>query len=81
MYYDFNNQMFNPTYVNPNYYHQMQAQIEAQRYEAQQNKEVMDAVKAVRDLCKAVKKMDMQHQQQAFNLCLGEIALECGWQC
>lgn len=75
----FCNQMFNPNYVNPDYYHQIYVEIEAQRYIDNQNREVMNAVKAFRDLCESVKKLDSQHQQQAFLLCLGEAAKEFGW--
>lgn len=35
---------------------------------------------AVSDLCKAVKKMDEQHQQEAFLACLTVIAKEFDWQ-
>jgi len=75
----FDNRMFNPTYVNPDYYRQMQAHIEAQRYEAEQNREIAKAVKAMHDLCEAAKKIDAQHQEQAFLACLGVIALENKW--
>ena len=40
----------------------------------------MKAVKAMHDLCEAVKKMDAEHQQQAAALCLAEVAREFGWQ-
>ena len=75
----FNSQMFNPIYVNPNYYYQMQSLIESQRYAAEQDQEVEKAVKAFHDLCVAVKKMDEKHQQQAFYLCLAEMANQSGW--
>lgn len=75
----FNNQMFNPAYVNPTYYYQVQAQIEMLRREAEQNREIVSAVHAVQDLCKAIRNMDAQHQQQAFYLCLSKMAEEFGW--
>ena len=73
----FNDKMFNPQYVNPGYYNQMQAQIAQYRF--QQDIEVAKTVKAVRDMCESVKKMDEQHQQEAFMACLGVIAKEFGW--
>lgn len=47
----FYNQMFNPQYVNLQYYRQ----IEQMQYQAKQNEEVSKAVKAIHDLCEAVK--------------------------
>ena len=66
---NFYNQMFNPQYVNLEYYRQ----IEQWQYEAKQNEEIAKAVKATRDLCEAVKELDDQHQQIAFAACLAEI--------
>ena len=74
----FNQQMFNPTTVNPQYYQSVRNQILA--YEANQDLEVAKAVKAVRDLCEAVKKMDEAHQKEAFFLCLGQMAADMNWQ-
>ena len=71
----FNNMMFNPQYVNPDYYNQMR-QFE---YNQTQNKKVGDAIKAMHDLCGAVKDMDQEHQQQAFLGCLGVMAEELNW--
>ena len=68
--------MFNPQYVNPEYYHQM---LQQQRYEAEQNKKVVDAVKAMHDLCEAVRGMDNAHQKIAFSACLAEMGREFGW--
>ena len=74
----FYNQMFNPTYVNPGFYQSIPAQA-MWKYQQDQNAEVQKAVKATRDLCEAVNKLDVQHQQQAFYACLGIIAAELGW--
>lgn len=71
----FYDQMFNPQYVNLEYYHQ----IEQQQYEANQDKEIIKAVKAIHDLCEAVKQLDNQHQQIAFSACLAEMAKEFNW--
>lgn len=73
----FNNQFFNPQYVNPSYYSQNQEQI--LKYQQEQSKEVANVVKAVHDLCEASKKLDPQHQQQAFYLALAEMSKEFGW--
>lgn len=71
----FNNMMFNPRYVNADYYNQMR-QFE---YNQNQDKKVRDAIKAMHDLCDAVKDMDQNHQQQAFLGCLGVMAEEFRW--
>lgn len=76
----FDNLMFNPIYVNPDYYRQMQNQIEAQRYEAEQNREIVNAVKAMHDLCEAAKKIDASHQEKAFFACLAEFARSNNWE-
>jgi len=73
----FYNQFFNPQYVNPDYYRQNQEQI--MHYQQEQSKEVCNVVKAVHDLCEAYKKLDPQHQQQAFALALNEMAREFAW--
>ena len=74
---NFYDQMFNEKYVNPQNYYNMKAMVE--KYNQEQNTEVTNAVKAIHDLCEAIKKMDMQHQQEAFGLCLAEMAKEFGW--
>lgn len=67
--------MFNPQYVNLQYY----KQIENMQYQVKQNKEVINAVKAIHDLCEAVKQLDDHHQQIAFSACLAEMAKEFNW--
>ena len=67
--------MFNPQYVNLEYYRR----VEQMQYQAKQNEEVANAVKAIHDLCEAVKKLDDQHQQIAFSACLAEMAKELDW--
>lgn len=71
----FYDRFYNPTYVNACNYAQNQRNI----YQFTQNVEVMKAANAARDLCRAVKNMDEQHQQQAFLACLGVMAEEYGW--
>lgn len=71
----FYNTMFNPQYVNPDYY-KSQRQMQ---YTYEQDKKVADAVKAIHDLCEAIKGMDQFHQQQAVQACLAQMVLEFGW--
>ncbi len=73
----FNDRMFNPQYVNPTYY--SQAQIQIAQYSFEQNTEQAKALKAFRDMCEAVKKLDDRHQQELFMACLGVMAKEFGW--
>ena len=75
-YYD---HMFNPQWVNENYYNSIKTQAEKQQYYYEQNREVGNATKAMRDLCEAVKKLDESHQQDAFWGCLMVLAEEFGW--
>lgn len=72
----FQTKMFNPQYVNPDYFHLMMQQ---QNYEAEQNKKVADAVKAMHDLCEAIRGMDYAHQQTAFRACLIELGRANNW--
>lgn len=80
----FNSQFFNQEYVNPTYYrqtcvnHHFQEQVQRD-YEEKQMKEIANAAKAMRDLCRAVKKIDSRYQQQAFIECLTVCAEEWGW--
>ena len=71
----FNDRFCNPQYVNQYYYLQQQEYIRQMK----QDLEVQKAAKAARDLCRAVKNMDEQHQQQAFLACLCVMAEEYGW--
>ena len=71
----FNNMMFNPQYVNANYYNQIR-QFE---YNQNQDKKVRDAIKAMHDLCRCSKRYGPGHQQQAFLGCLGVMAEELNW--
>ena len=50
------------------------------KYNRNQDIEILKAVKAVHDLCEAVKKMDTAHQQTAFLACLQQMAIEMNWQ-
>lgn len=73
----FYNQFFNQQYVTPNYYFQNQALIA--QYQQEQSNEVQNVAKAVHDLCRAYKKLDQNHQEQAFFLALAVMAQEHGW--
>ena len=57
----FNEQMFNPNTVNQQYYDSVKAQIE--QYNRNQDKEILNAVKAIHDLHDAVKKLG-QHRTE-----------------
>lgn len=48
----FNDKMFNPNYVNPEYYN---ATMKEMKYSFNQDKKVIDLVRAMHDLCEAVK--------------------------
>ena len=54
----FYDQMFNPAYVNKNFYQSIPPQAMWQ-YQQSQNAEVQKAVKATHDLCEAANKMDI----------------------
>ena len=73
----FYNQFLNPEYISQEYYRQNMTEI--QRYQLEQDKEVANVVKAVRDLCTANKKLDQPHQRQAFYMALDVMANEFGW--
>lgn len=73
----FNQMMFNPQYVNQSYYNQIQTQIAQRNF--QQKQEVANAMKAMKDLCEAVKNLDEPYQQEAFWGCLWVMAVEFGW--
>lgn len=73
---NFYNQMFNPQYVNQENYFRM---LQQQQYEFEQNTEIAKAVKALHDLCVAMKNIDENHQQAAFNACLAEFAIQLNW--
>lgn len=74
----FYDQMFNPAYVNQNFYQSIPPQTMWQ-YQQNQSAEVVKAMKATHDLCEAVNKLDAEHQQQAFYACLAVIAEELRW--
>ncbi len=74
----FYDQMFNPAYVNKNFYQSIPPQAMWQ-YQQNQSAEVVKAMKATHDLCEAVNKLDAEHQQQAFYACLMVLASELGW--
>lgn len=70
-------QIFNPQYVNKQTYDRIQSQI--RQYNIEQNKEVYNAVKAIKDYLEAMNKLDFQHQEIANNLCIIEIAKYLNW--
>lgn len=74
----FYDQMFNPAYVNQNFYQSIPPQAMWQ-YQQNQNAEVQKAMKATQDLYDAVSKLDSAHQEQALYGCLAVLALKLGW--
>lgn len=56
----FSERVFNPQYINPIYYNEVQSQIA--QYNFQQDQKVIKSVHAVHDLCETIKQMDGQHQ-------------------
>ncbi len=71
----FETQMFNPTYVNESYYRQQQVK----NYMADQDERVAKVVHSFNDMLDQVNGMDREHQQQAFLLCLAQMAIKYGW--
>lgn len=70
------NQIFNPQFVDPNYYSQASQQ---NRYECEQNIEIAKAVKALHDLCEALKRIDPAHQEAASYACWTEMMNQLGF--
>ena len=75
---NFNEWLYNPNYINPQAYHDQQIRI-TQEYERDQQKEILNAHKALNDFLDAVQKVDNQHQEQLFMVCFGEIARRNQW--
>lgn len=67
MYQNYPYGIFNHQYLNT-----YQEQQELKR-KWEQNKNIMDMVKAISDYCEAARKVDPDFQQLAFNACLAEI--------
>lgn len=59
-------------------YYNQQMWAQYTDYQANQEKEVLKATKAYRDLCQAAKKLDRQHQQAAAVACLAVFLEELG---
>ena len=70
--------IYNPNYVNPDYLRQ----LDAQNNHWQQQKKIVDMVKAISDYCNAARDLEPMYQQQAMEACLAEISLqaEMDWQ-
>lgn len=73
---NFNDKMFNPLYDNSEY---NDTTMKSKEHSLEQEKKVADAVKAIHDLCEAVKGMDSEHQKIAFSACFSEMAKEMKW--
>ena len=71
--------IYNPTYVNPAYLQQLEAQrqqAEARRKHWEQQKKIADMVKAISDYFEAARDIEPEYQQEAMNACLAEIAVQ-----
>ena len=69
--------IYNPTYVNPDYLQQLETQrqqMEAKRKYFEQQKKIGDMVKAISDYCSAARDIEPEYQQEAIAACLVEIA-------
>lgn len=64
-------QIFNQQYVNPDYLQQLQLQ-----HHAEQQAEIIKAVKALHDYFDAARKIEPAYQQQAFLACASAILEE-----
>lgn len=73
----FENTMFNPQFVNSDYYRCQAAAI--QNYQKNQSEHVAKAVHAFADMMNEIDQMDSQHQEQTFMLCLEEMATRRRW--
>ena len=58
-------QMFNPQYVNEEYVRQ----LNYQKFQHEQQKEIANAVKAIHDYCDAARKITPDFQSEAFYQC------------
>ena len=65
-------QLFNPEYVNEEYIRQLQQQ----QHDAEQQKEILNVVKAIHDYFNAARKISPDYQQIAFNACIATIVKE-----
>lgn len=74
---NFNNQVFNPQFMNEQYYQSVKAQIDM--YNQQQDESVYKTVKAFHDFIEASNKLDPTHQEIAAYGCLAELAKMNGW--
>ena len=62
-------QLFNPQYVNEEYFRQMQWQ----QRDVEQRQEIMKAVKAIHEYCEAMRKIDPEYQQLGLNACIAAV--------
>ena len=67
-------QIFNQQYVNQSYLQQLQIQ----QYHAEQQKEIVKAVKALHDYCDAARKIAPEYQELALQKCIEAVVMEMG---
>ncbi len=65
-------QLFNPQYANQAYLQQLQRQ----QYDAEQRREILNAVKAIHDYFDAARKITPEYQQVAFDECIMAVMTE-----
>lgn len=73
----FANWAYNPQYINQQNYLQYQEQIRP--YEQQQNYEVLNTARKLKEYIDAAKKVDINHCAELFAVCLAVIAEEMNW--
>lgn len=75
---NYNEWVYNPNYINLQAYRSQQNRI-MQEYECNQHKEIYNAHKALSDFLDAIQKVDINHQEELFMVCFGEIAKRNQW--
>ena len=77
----FNQNLFNQNYINEGYYNMLlkqKNQIEQQiQFEKEQEKEIINMLKALDDFFDASQKIAPQHQEEARTLCVEKIFERC----
>lgn len=73
----FTDWFYNPQFINPPAYRDYQAQ--AQEYEQQQSREVMNVAYKFKEYLDAIDNVDCNHQQDAIVACLRVIANKKHW--
>lgn len=70
-------QIYNPTYLNPNFAQQLELQRQqrtAEQKHWEQVKKIHDMVNAISDYCEAAREIEPEYEQAAIMACAAEIA-------